>query len=98
MATRKMTFTLPDDLADQFVKKVAARKRSHYLAEALAQRLHERDRQLIRACEVANRDPEVQAIEEEFDAISEEIREPWSDAKARRGVVGAPRSNPRVRD
>lgn len=90
MATRKMTFTLPDDLADQFVKKVAARNRSRYLAEVLAQKLQERDRQLIRACEVANRDPEVQAIEKEFDAISEEFREPWSDAKARRGVVGAP--------
>jgi metal-responsive CopG/Arc/MetJ family transcriptional regulator len=65
MATRKMTFTLPDDLADRFVKKVAARNRSHYLAEALAQKLQERDRQLIRACEAANRDPEVQAIEKE---------------------------------
>lgn len=93
-----MTFTLPNDLADQFVQKVAARNRSHYLAEALAQKLQERDRQLVRACEVANRDPEVQAIEKEFDAISEEIPRPWSDAKARRGMVGAPRSNPRVRD
>jgi ubiquinone biosynthesis protein UbiJ len=98
MATRKMTFTLPDDLADQFVRKVAARNRSRYLAQALAQKLQERDRRLIRACEVANRDPEVQAIEREFDALSEEIRQPWNDAKARRGVVGAPRSNPRVRD
>ena len=93
-----MTFTLPNDLADQFVQKVAARNRSHYLAEALAQKLQERDRQLVRACEVANRDPEVQAIEKEFDGLSEEIRQPWNDAKARRGVVGAPRSNPRVRD
>ena len=83
MATRKMTFTLPADLADQFVRKVAPRKRSHYLAQALAQKLHERDQQLIRACEVANRNLEVQAIEKEFDAISEEFREPWTDAKAR---------------
>jgi stage V sporulation protein SpoVS len=60
-----MTFTLPNDLADRFVKKVAARSRSHYLAEALAQEFQERDRQLIRACEVANCDPEAQAIEKE---------------------------------
>ncbi len=93
-----MTFTLPDDLAEQFVKKVAARHRSHYLAEALAQKLQERDRRLIRSCEVANRNPDVQAIEKEFDGLSEEIREPWNDAKARRSVVGAPRSNSRVRD
>ena len=98
MATRKMTFTLPNALAEQFVKKVAARKRSRYLAQALAQKLQERDRKLIRACEVANRDPEVQAIEKEFDAIAEEFREPWSDAKAGRGVVGPPRSNSGVRD
>ena len=93
-----MTFTLPDDLADQFVRKVAARNRSRYLAQALAQKLQERDRKLIRACEVANRDPDIRAIEKELDAISEEFREPWSGAKARRGVVGAPRSNPRLRD
>ena len=89
-----MTFTLPDELAEQFVKKVEARKRSRYLAEALAQKLEERDRRLIRACEVANRDPEVFAIEKEFDAIPE----PRRDAEARRRVVGAPRSNARVRD
>ena len=98
MATRKMTFTLPADLADRFVSKVAPRKRSRYLAQALAQKLQERDRKLIRACEIANRDLEVKAIEKEFDAISEEFREPWSDAKARRRVVGAPRSDPRVSD
>jgi ubiquinone biosynthesis protein UbiJ len=84
-----MTFTLPDDLAHQFIKKVAARNRSRYLAQALAQRLQERDRQLFRACEVANRHPKVKAIEKEFDALSEEFREPWNDAEALRGVVGA---------
>ena len=93
-----MTFTLPNALAEQFVKKVTPRNRSHYVAQALAQKLQERERELMRACEVANRDPEVLAIEKEFDAISEEFREPWSDAKARRSVVGSPRSKPRVRD
>jgi len=93
-----MTFTLPRELADLFVKRVAARKRSRYLAEALAQKLQERDRKLLHACEVANRDPEVQAIEKEFDAIRRELPEPWNDAKARRGVVGKARSHPRIRD
>jgi len=93
-----MTFTLPSDLADQFVRSVAPRQRSRYLAQALAQKLQERERKLVRACEIANRDPEVKAIEKEFDAISEGFREPGSDAKARRGVAGAPRSDPRVRD
>ena len=66
MATRKMTFTLPEELAVRFARRVPARKRSRYLAEALAEKLTERDRQLVRACEIANHDPEVRAIENEF--------------------------------
>ncbi len=93
-----MTFTLPEDLASQFVKKVRARDRSRYLAEALAHKLAERDRRLIRACEIANQDPEVRTIEKEFDAICEEIPEPWANTAARRGLVGPPRSNARGRN
>ncbi len=83
MASRKMTFTLPEDLAIQFVRRVPARERSRYLAEALAQKLSERERQLIRACEVANQDPEIIAIEREFDALSDKVTELWSDAPSR---------------
>src|ERR1019366_2649838 len=102
MATRKMTFTLPEDLAGQFVRRVPARNRSRYLAEALAQKLAERDSQLVRACEIANHNPEVRAIEKEFDSISNEIAKPWTGASARpptrRSLVGSSRSNTRVRD
>jgi hypothetical protein len=73
-----MTFTLPEELARRFVKRVPARERSRYLAEALAARLGERERQLIRACEVANHDPEVRAIETEFASLPDEMVEPWS--------------------
>ncbi len=83
MASRKMTFTLPEDLAIPFVRRVPARERSRYLAEALAQKLSERERQLIRACEVANQDPEIIAIEREFDALSDKVTELWSDAPSR---------------
>jgi len=69
MAKRKMTFTLPVELAVRSARKVPARQRSRYLAEALAQKLAERQRQLVRACEIANRDPEVRAIENEFDSL-----------------------------
>jgi metal-responsive CopG/Arc/MetJ family transcriptional regulator len=70
MATRKITFTAPEELADEFASKVPARQRSRYLADALRDKLAERDRELVRACEVANRDPEVRAIEKEFDSMS----------------------------
>jgi hypothetical protein len=89
MATRKMTFTLPEGLAAQFVRKVPPRERSHYLAEALTQKLSKRDRRLIRACQAANRHAEVKAIEKEFDSLCEETSDSWAGAPARRRVVGA---------
>jgi hypothetical protein len=70
MATRKMTFTLPEDLALQFVRRIPARERSRYLAEALSEKLTARDQLLIEACRTANSDPDVRAIEKEFDAIN----------------------------
>jgi len=75
MASRKMTFTLPEELAAQFVRQVPARDRSRYLAGALAEKLAERQRQLIRACEVANHDTDVALIEDEFDALPDEMME-----------------------
>jgi ubiquinone biosynthesis protein UbiJ len=72
MATRKMTFSLPTALAAQFIKRVSARERSRYVAEALAARLRERDKMLARAAEVANRSRQVGAIEREFDRLDPE--------------------------
>jgi metal-responsive CopG/Arc/MetJ family transcriptional regulator len=83
MAARKMTFTLPEELASRFVRRVPARDRSRYVAEALANKLAERDQRLIRACEIVNKDPEVRKIEKEFDALTDEIAEPWEDAPPR---------------
>ena len=83
MAARKMTFTLPGSLAADFVKIVPARDRSKYVAEALAAKLAERERRFVRACEIANQDVDVLAIEREFDAIPDDTLERWTDAKAR---------------
>ena len=78
-----MTFSLPEDLAAQFVRRVSARERSRYLAEALEVSLRKRDQDLARACEIANRDPDVEALEREFDAVSDALAEPWNDAPPR---------------
>lgn len=78
-----MTFSLPADLALRFTKRVPARNRSRYVAEAIAEKLAEREKRLIRACEIANEDPELRKIEQEFDAITDELPEPWEDAPAR---------------
>jgi hypothetical protein len=73
-----MTFSIPADLAATFIRRVPARERSRYLAEALAERLEERDRKLIAACEMANSDSEVSLIEREFDLLDDSIVEPWT--------------------
>lgn len=80
MAARKMTFSIPDSLASAFLKSVPSRERSNYVAEALAARLRKQDDALIRACEIANRDEDVLAIEREFEAIGGDIAEPWINA------------------
>jgi Arc/MetJ family transcription regulator len=83
MAARKMTFSLPDALAAELVKCVAARDRSRYVADALRARLSARDEELALACDVANRSADVRSIEREFDAIQGDIVEPWTNAPSR---------------
>ena len=83
MPSRKMTFTLPDDLANSFTRRVPARDRSRYVADAIADKLAERERRLIQACEIANQDTDVREIERDFDRLSDAMPEPWEDAQAR---------------
>jgi len=83
MASRKMTFSLPEELASSFTRRVPARDRSRYVADAIAEKLAEREKRLILACEIANQDPELREIEREFDALMDELPEPWEDAPAR---------------
>jgi hypothetical protein len=83
MAARKMTFSLPEELATKLVRRVPARERSRFLAQVLEKSLREDDESLIRACLMANQDADVKAIEQEWDEIRDVIEEPWSDASAR---------------
>ena len=45
--------------------------------------LHENDELLVRSCLSANQDPEVKAIEQEWDEIRDAIRERWADVPER---------------
>jgi hypothetical protein len=83
MASRKMTFTVPEDLAAQLLKHVPARDRSRYVSEAISARLRQREERLIRACKTANSDPDALAIEREWDTLTGAIAEPWNDAPPR---------------
>jgi hypothetical protein len=83
MVARKMTFSLPESLAARLLRSVPARDRSRYVAEALELRLRARDEALARACDIANGDADVVAIEREFDAVPWETSEPWHNAPSR---------------
>ena len=80
-----MTFTIPEDLAGVLRKRIPARDRSRYVSEAIAAKLREREEQIIRACDIANGDTDVLAIEREWEALVDDkdrIDEPWNDAPA----------------
>jgi len=83
MASPKMTFSLPQSLASQFLRRVSARQRSRYMAEALAWKLKVRDKMLNRACDIANGSRQVRALEREFDALPDDLMEPWNEAPSR---------------
>ena len=83
MATRKMTFSLPEPLAERLVRRVPSRDRSAYLARVLEKSLQEEEEALVCSCLLANEDPEVRAIEEEFSQIIDPIEEPWNDPSPR---------------
>ena len=83
MAARKMTFSIPDPVAREFLRSVPARNRSKYVSEALAARLKARDAALARACDAANASRDLLALERDFDAISGDIAEPWTNAETR---------------
>jgi hypothetical protein len=83
MAARKMTFSFPDSLARELLKSVPSRERSGYVAAAVAARLRQQDDPLISACEKANRDEDLLAMEQEFEIISGDMAEPWTNAPKR---------------
>ncbi len=83
MATRKMTFTIPEDIAAQFLKHVPAQDRSRFVSAAIAAKLQERESELIRACAIANNDPDIQSIEREWDTLPDDVEEPWTDPPSR---------------
>ena len=81
-----MTFTVPEDLAAEFLRRVPVRDRSRYVAEALVAKLREHEERMIRACEIANHSTDVVAIEREWDELKDQadrIGEPWNIAPSR---------------
>ena len=86
---RKMTFTIPDEIATSFLREVPAARRSEVVAEALkktlALRKTEQDADLIAACDALNVDPDIAQLEKDMDTLSGDGLDeyPW-DAPASR--------------
>ena len=80
MASRKLTFTLPEDLAVEFLRRIPATLRSQYVAAAIADKMRQREAELIRICEAANKSADISDIESSFDALADAVdgvQEPW---------------------
>ena len=75
MPNRKMTFTLPEEVATVFLRKVGPSRRSKYVAEAIEAKLQEREAMLKAACLSANEDPETKQIQADFDALPDAMTE-----------------------
>jgi hypothetical protein len=57
---------------------MAIRKMISTVPPAPARQLAECNPDLIRACELANQDPNVAEIEKEFERIRDKLTEPWN--------------------
>jgi hypothetical protein len=80
MVSRKLTFTLPHDLAVEFLRRVPPSLRSQYVAAAIADKLRQREEHLVRVCQAANVSNDVAEIESSFDALTDKsdiVQEPW---------------------
>lgn len=77
-----MTFTLPEEIAVPFLRRVGPSRRSKYVAEAIAARMRERAELIKKACLAANQDPDTQQLQAEFDALPDTMTEAWDDDSA----------------
>ena len=80
---RKMTFTIPDDVAAPFLRVVPSARRSRFVADALRRSLKEREAALAAACDAVNADAKLNSLVDDWQAITDPVEEPWDDAAAR---------------
>jgi len=64
-----MTFSFPEKLAAQLAQRIPTRQRSRYVADAVAARLAEQDRELHEAAAIVNACADIRLLEKELDAL-----------------------------
>jgi len=71
----RVTLSLPDNLARQFLARIPSRQRSATVARLLEQELAERERDLAAACVAANEDSSLTREIEEWQAFDDDLDE-----------------------
>jgi hypothetical protein len=82
MGMRQMTFEIPDEVAEDFVRDVPATdERSRILTTLLRRRYAPKftSEQWDAICKAANSDPETQEIEREMAALPDTMTEEWNE-------------------
>ena len=77
MANLRMSISLPEEIAIEFVQRISPRRRSRFVADLIRAKLRESDEQYIRACEAANNDPDTQQVERDMASLPDTVDEEW---------------------
>jgi hypothetical protein len=81
MALRKMTFEIPDEVAERFISEVPASEQSGVVTKLLQRRVSRprlTEEEWAAVCEAANADDQLNADIDEWQGFSDSIEEPWN--------------------
>jgi hypothetical protein len=78
MKETRATFTIPTATLERFRSSVPEGRQSEVVAQMLEAEAERREAVLIAACDTVNSDPEMAAIEADFDALPDTLDEPWA--------------------
>lgn len=73
----RQTFTLPKETFRRFAALVPEGKRSAVIAKLIEDEASRRERGLAQACDAANRDANLAALEADFQALEDTVSEVW---------------------
>ena len=80
MANLRMSISLPEDLAVEFVQAISPKRRSRFVADLIKAKLRERgerDEHFARLCEAVNNDTDSQQVERDMASLPDTMDEEW---------------------
>jgi len=72
MATKKMTFTFPEEMAVSFIRRVGPSRRSKFVVEAVAAKMHEREAAFEAACDALEGNAALASLASDMDALNDD--------------------------